>query len=133
MGDYWLDESKPTGPYEDDPWERWKSLGKQFTSISDGLILVGARMAKTFETTLGTSVREYLTIVEELETKTYAQIALEKADVSAAVPIGTHKKLFKEFGKLEKREVKRQIGRGNVAGHGPRGGTTFGRGGRRNY
>ena len=136
MGTWWLDETSPCpGPYEERTLqESWNEFGKALGRVGmvGGLTL--ERISKIFATE---SSKDYVLInngidwkgeEEEYNDRKNKEHELAETDRNLKVPPGTTVQLFKEFGELNERSRKRQIGRGNIAGKGPRSKTTFKRG-----
>ena len=153
MASWWLDESSPyPGPYEE------PTFSQVFETLShtiEGLTLVSKSMFTMIdkfntkvevgiteaESILGFKgyqsdyalIKEFITADYTETPKTKEKLALESADKALKVPIGTNERLKKFFGEISEADKKRQIGRGFVAGKGPRGKTTFKHNGKRCY
>lgn len=136
MGDWWIDESKPAGPYQDNGFIEILSRFYNDSGLN-GLMILGQQWGKMFASIDPAPFKGapiYYCTVDEINTERQKESdSFAKADTLLKVPSGTTEKLAKQFGEISEREQKRQIGRGNISGHGPRSGTTFGRGGKRRY
>ena len=139
MGDWWIDESPYPGPYKEPTFgelfaDTFSSSSKTLTTVAEAILTGGRQINKALK------AAEYQSnyvlcppvIYDEIN-KDELKDAFRKANAAANVPDGTLEKLTKEHGALSERAAKKYIGRGNVQGHGPRSGSTFGHNGRKRY
>lgn len=138
MDDYWIDESIPVGPYQDNGFiEVFQSVLDDFRLNLQPFIILGRQYGKMFAAIDPADLRGeafYYSTPDEITSERQKELAaFAKADTLLAVPRGTTEKLAKQFGEISEQRQKREIGKGNISGHGPRARTTFGHNGKKQY
>lgn len=136
----WVDETIYPGPDQEADKtfaEIFAALKKEFIPLTGVYAQYSAMLDKFVNGGVrydpNAALRAQNKRLEEYEKKQKRKAALLETDKLLKVPPGTSERLANYFGSVTEREQKRQVGRGNVAGKGPRSDVTFGRNGRKGY
>lgn len=136
----WIDETIYPGPDQ----EPDRTFAEMFAALKEELLpLTGiyahySAMLDTFRAggvryDPNAALRDYEKQTEKYDKEQKIKAAYLKQDKLLGAPPGTTSRIVGYLNDVNEHQVRRQVGKGNVAGKGPRSDVTFGRNGRKGY